>query len=99
MVPGRAVVPGPGGGIALTAGVGGAGHHERTHTRAQPQHSVEGPTRVLHSVDVVDLGMRCVARREIIAYDPIDVSERARLGRGFEHRRLVHIVPSLSNGI
>ena len=55
--------------------------------------------RILHPVDVVDLGVGRVARRKIVAVDPVDVVERHGLGRRLEHRRLVHVVPEAGEAV
>ena len=93
VVPGRTVVAGPGRRIALTAGIGSAGHHERPDAGAQAKHPLERAARILHSIDVVNLRMGRVARGEVVTVDPVQIIERHGLGRRFEHRWLVHVVP------
>ncbi len=91
--PGRGVVAGPGDGITLRAGIGGAGHHERALLGAEPEQPVMRGADVEHAVHVVDLGLRRHARGEAGLVDPTLDVERDRPGRGVEHRGLVHVVP------
>src|ERR1700730_15145382 len=52
MIPGAAVVAGPGGGISLAAGIAGAGQDEGTLIGRELQQSVVSRAGVLHSVDI-----------------------------------------------
>ena len=99
MVPGRAVVAGPGHGIALAAGIARARHHERALVGAEREQAVIGRTRVLHAVDVVDLTVVAGAGGEIVAGDAVLRVERHRLRRGVEDRGLVHVVPEAGNAV
>ena len=62
MVPGGGVVAGPGGGVALAAGVAGAGEDEGALVGLELEQAFVGGAGVLHAEDVVDLGVRGGAR-------------------------------------
>ena len=55
MVPGGAVVSGPGGGVALASRVGGAGEDEGALVGLELEEAFVGGAGVLHAEDVVDL--------------------------------------------
>src|SRR6185437_7174498 len=54
--------------------------------------------RILHAIDIVDLGMGGIARREIVAVDTMDDVERHRL-QIVEHCWLVHVVPEAGDAV
>src|ERR1035438_6286689 len=92
MVPCCRVVPGPCGGVALSAGIRSAGEHEGPYIRFQCQLSIECRARVLHAVDVMEFAMRGRARNEAWLVDTMN----SIVGDGqmcIEDRRFVHIVP------
>src|SRR5580765_9122917 len=99
MFPGRRVVAGPHGRIALHASVTGAREHERTLLRAQFVQAVECRTRHLHAVDVVvarvgaGMAVAVVLRVERKSLAWI-MHERGLFAiRWNEYAGLVHVVP------
>ena len=80
--------------IALPPGVARPRHHEGALVGQQLAQPIIGRARVLHAVDVVDLGMRRGAGHEAVAVDAVHHVRRHRLGRRVEDRRFVHVVPS-----
>ena len=57
VIPGAGIVAGPGDGVALTAGIAGAGHDEGAHVGLEFQQALIGAAAVLHAEDVVNLKM------------------------------------------
>ena len=93
MVPGGAVVSGPGGGVALAPGVAGAGEDEGTDFGVEGEEAFVGAAGVLHAEDVVDFEVGGGAGFEAGFGDAVlDV-----VGHGFggdvEDGGLVHVVP------
>ena len=84
VAPGRAVVAGPRRGITLATSVARARHHEGALVGPQPAQALEGRARVLHAIDVVDLGVRRLARGEAGRVDAMHDIERHGLGRRAE---------------
>src|SRR6266481_573104 len=68
VIPGAAVVTGPSGGVALSAGVGGTGEHEWPLVGLQLPQAVISGTNIFHSVDVVNSAM--IERRAVIEAVP-----------------------------
>ncbi len=97
MIPGRAVVASPGRGITLPAGEARPRHHEGALVGAKRAQPVIGRARIFHAIDVVDFGVGRDARGEIIAGDTVAHVERHGLGRRFEDRRLIHVIPDAGN--
>ena len=57
MVPGAPIVAAPLRGVALAAGIGGAGNDQGPFVGMHAQHAFASGERLQHSVDVVDLGV------------------------------------------
>src|SRR5882672_6482207 len=89
MAPGAAVVAGPRGGIALGAGIGGAGEHEGPFLRLQLKQSFVGRAHILHAVDIVD-GAMIESRAVIQAMN--DVKRHGLIGT-LKERRFIHVIP------
>src|SRR5882672_1330046 len=89
MAPGAAVVAGPRGGIALGAGIGGAGEHEGPFLRLQLKQSFVGRAHILHAVDIVDGAM--IESRAVIQ-SMNDVKRHGLIG-ALEQRRFIHVIP------
>src|SRR5437868_2577163 len=99
MVPGAAVIAGPGSGIALAAGIAGTGQDEGALIWRELQQSVVGSAGVLHSIDVVDLSVCRCARLESWFVDPVfDLIGHGPPG-SVEDRRFVHVVPKSGNSV
>ena len=93
MVPGGAVVSGPGGGVTLATGVAGAGEDEGALVGSEIEEAFVGGAGVLHAIDVVDLEVAGGAGLEACARDAmLDI-----IGHGFgwdvEDGGLVHVIP------
>ena len=99
MVPGAGVVAGPGGSVALAAGVGGAREDEGTLVGRELAEAIEGGARVFHAVDIVDLGVCGGARSEVVAGDAVHDVERHGLVGRVEDRGLVHVVPETCDAV
>ena len=85
VVPGGEVVAGPGDGVALAAGVGGARHDVGADVGAEGELAFHGGAGVLHAVDVVDLGVEGGAGGEAFVLgtvDAVDDVDRAWSWRG-----------------
>src|SRR3984957_14575550 len=99
MVPGAAVVTGPGLAIALAARIGSAGQNHRPLIRIQLLQALESGARVLHAVDVMDLGMRRHAFSESRFVNTVNDIQRHRPRWRVEYRRLVHVIPKPGNAL
>ena len=99
MVPRGEVVAGPRGGVALSAGVAGAGQHERARVGLERQQAVPGGAGVLHAVDVVDLGVHRGAGDEARFVDAVDHVVGHGLRGIAEDGGLVHVVPEAGDAV
>src|ERR1700674_6107622 len=88
MIPGAAVVTGPGGGVALRAGVRGPGQHEWALVDLQLAQAFVGGANIFHSVDVVDGAV--IESCSVVEAVP-GVKRHGFVG-ALEKRRLVHVV-------
>ncbi len=99
MVPGRGVVAGPGDGVALASGIGGASHDEWAFVGIEFEHALVGAARVLHAVDIVDFGMCRSPGYKSGLLDAMDGSERHGLAGAVEDGGLVHVVPEAGEAV
>ena len=93
MVPGAAVVAGPGGGVALRAGISSTRQYKGSLVALQFAQAIVSSTDVFHAVHVVDGAM--VERGAVVEAMP-GVERHGFVGT-FEERRLVHVVPETGN--
>ena len=89
VIPGGAVVAGPGGGVALRAGISGACEDERALVALEFAQAFVGGADVFHAENVVDGAM--VGRGAVI--QAVDGVERHGLVGALEDGRLVHVIP------
>ncbi len=99
MVPGGAVVSGPGGGVALATGVAGSGEDEGALIWGESEEAVVGGAGVLHAVDVVDLEVGGGAGLEAGSGDAVLDVVRHGFGGGVEDGGLVHVVPEAGDSV
>src|SRR5262245_43520261 len=92
MVPCAAVVAGPGGGVSLSACIGGACEHKRPHVWLQAEQAFVCGAHVLHSENIVDLSMIGLA-----PFDAVHGIERHGLIGSLENRWLIHVIPKSAN--
>ena len=89
MIPGGAVVAGPGGGVTLGAGIGGAGQDEGALVAFKFAQAFVGGAGVFHAEDVVD---GAVVEGGAVVEAMHSVERHGFVG-AFEYRRLVHVIP------
>ncbi len=94
VIPVRGIVAGPDDGMALAAGVGGAGDDEGTLPGFGAECAFAGGAGHLHAVEVVDGGMG--GRSEIGVVPGVG---RQRLVGAREVRRLVHVIPEAGHPV
>src|SRR6267154_678880 len=89
VIPGAAVIAGPGGCVALSAGIGGAGEYKGPLVGLQLAQAVVGGADIFPAVDVVDGAV--IERAAIVEAMPR--IERHGFVGALEKRGLVHVVP------
>ena len=89
VIPGGAVVAGPGGCIAFGARIGRACEHEGPLVRPQLEKAIVGRASVFHAEDIVNGAM--IERRAVV--EAMNIVERHGFGKSLESRRLVHVIP------
>src|ERR1700674_2141561 len=89
MIPSAAVIAGPGGSIALGAGIRRAREYEGPFLRLQLAQSFVSRANVLHAEDIVDGAM--IEAGAIV--ETVDGLERHGLVGAQEERGFIHIIP------
>ncbi len=97
MIPRAGVVAGPCGGIALPAGVGGAGQDKGPQIGIELEQAFECGAGILHAVDIMNFQVICRARPETWFVDAVLRSVRHGEIIGKKNRGLVHVVPKARN--
>src|ERR1700722_5050009 len=97
MIPGTAVVSGPGGSVSLASREGRAGKHERANVWIQVFQTIEGGPGIFHSVDVVNFRRTCRAFDKSRLVDAVNHIFGHGLRGSVEDGRFVHVIPETSN--
>src|SRR5713101_5185562 len=99
MIPGTAVIPGPGRSVTLSSGVAGTSQNKWTLVGKNLQQTFVGRARVLHAVDIVDLAVASGPFLKTNFVDPVfDVVRHGSI-RTVEYGGLVHVIPESRNAI